>query len=220
MIYEYEKPYYEQNMPGDENRVLLRGWVNEPIHIDHQTENGAVYATKLRVERISGVVDLIPLYIKESKLVFLNVRPKVGDFMEVEGCFHSKHVYSEQNKRILKNYVFVAKIAFSSLTLPCLNEIHLTGIVLRCGKARSTVGGRHLVDFLLKVQRKTHRFSKIPCIIWGEHRAAIMAEAGEGAKLELVGRIQSRDYPKIEDGVENIRTVYEVSVTDFEIKDV
>lgn len=216
---EYEKPYYEKNMPGDENRVLLRGWVDEPIHLDHQTENGAVYATKIRVERISGVVDLIPIFIKESKLVFLNVRPKVGDFMEIEGCFHSKHVYSSDNKRTLKNYVYVGKISFSSSALPCLNEIHLTGEVFRCGKARVTTGGRHLVDFLLKVRRKTHRFSKIPCIIWGEHRSVKMAEAGEGAKLKLVGRIQSREYLKIENGVETFRTVYEVSVTDFEIKE-
>ena len=46
-----------------------------------------------------------------------------------------------------------------------------------------------------------------------------MAEAGEGAKLKLVGRIQSREYLKIENGVETFRTVYEVSVTDFEIKE-
>lgn len=215
-----QKDLYDYDLEGDKNQVLLRGWLDTPIRFDHQTENIAIYTAKLRVERKPGVVDIIPLYIKENKLAILNVRPRIGDYMEISGRFYSQDIYSKDMKRTLETYVYVRKIRFCDSRIPSTNEIHLTGEILKCRKPRKTRSGDNLIDFLLKVRKKTHRFSKIPCIVWGTYNSFQIEGAGVGAKLELDGRIQSREYIKNENGVETSRTVYEVSVTDFEIKDV
>lgn len=215
-----QKDLYDYDLEGDKNQVLLRGWLDTPIRFDHQTENIAIYTAKLRVERKPGVVDIIPLYIKENKLAILNVRPRIGDYMEISGRFYSQDIYSKDMKRTLETYVYVRKIRFCDSRIPSANEIHLTGEILKCRKTRKTRSGDNLIDFLLKVRKKTHRFSKIPCIVWGTYNSFQIEGAGVGAKLELDGRIQSREYIKNENGVETSRTVYEVSVTNFEIKDV
>ena len=214
------KEFYDYQLEGDKNLVLLRGWIEAPIKFDHQTENIAIYTTKLRIERKPGVVDIIPLSIKENKLALLNVRPRIGDYMEISGRFYSQDVYSLDKKRTLETYVYVRKIRFCDSRIPSTNEIHLTGEILKCRKPRKTKSGDSLIDFVLKVRRKNHRFSKLPCIVWGTYNSFQIEGAGVGVRLELDGRIQSREYRKNENGVEISRTVYEVSVTDFEIKDV
>ena len=214
------KEFYDYQLEGDKNLVLLRGWIEAPIKFDHQTENIAIYTTKLRIERKPGVVDIVPLYIKENKLALLNVRPIIGDYMEISGRFYSQDIYSLDKKRTLETYVYVRKISFCDSRIPSTNEIHLTGEILKCRKPRKTKSGDSLIDFVLRVRRKNHRFSKLPCIVWGTYNSFQIEGAGVGARLELDGRIQSREYRKNENGVEISRTVYEVSVTDFEIKDV
>lgn len=215
-----QKQFLDANLDGDTNRVLLRGWIDAPVRFDHQMEYAAIYTTILRIERKPGVVDKVPLYIEENKLAILNVRPSVGDYMEITGRFYSKDVYFENEKRRMETYVYVSKIRFCDSRTPSTNEIHLTGEILRCGKIRKTKKGDTLIDFVLKVRRKNHRISKIPCFVWGDYNSFQIEGAGVGAKLELDGRIQSREYIKNENGVKVSRTVYEVFVTDFEIKDV
>lgn len=204
---------------GDTNRVILRGWLNEPVRFDHRMEYADIYTTVIRIERKPGVVDYVPLYIKENILAILNARPRIGDYMEIHGRFYSQDIYFENEKRRMENYVYVNKILFCDSRVPSTNEIHLTGEILKCRKPRKTKKDDTLIDFLLKVRRKNHRISKIPCIVWGDYNSFRIEEAGVGTKLELDGRIQSRKYIKNENGVKISRTVYEVCVTDFEIKD-
>ena len=210
----------EQNkeISGDTNRILLRGWLDAPVKLDHITEGSAIYSTKLRIERKPGVVDIIPIYMKESKLSFLKVRPEEGDYMEIQGYIHSKDIYGKDSKRKLQHYVYVDKMAFSSCMLPCANEVHLTGLIYRTKIARTMKNGDCLAGFLLKVRRKSHKYSRIPCTVWGSYKASQIEDAKVGSKLELFGRLQSREYVKIENGQTLLKTVYEVSVTDFEIK--
>ena len=63
-------------------------------------------------------------------------------------------------------------------------------------------------------------FSKsdyIPCIAWG--RNAIKAtNLGIGTKIRIEGRFQSRQYvKKYENGSEEVKVAYEVSIAGFEI---
>ena len=133
-----QKFLYDDNQEGDKNHVLLRGWIDSPVKFDHQTENVAIYSTILRIERKPGVVDFVPLHIKENKLAILNVRPRIGDYMEVNGRFYSQDIYSENEKRRMENYVYVNKICFCDSRIPSTNEIHLTGEILKCRKPRKT----------------------------------------------------------------------------------
>ena len=210
----------KNNFEGDTNRVLLRGWLDTPVRLNHQTEGAAIYSTKIRVERKPGVVDIIPIYMKEDKLVFLNVRPKKGDYMEVEGYIHSKDIYNQDGIRKIEHYVYTDKFAFSTTELPSINEVHLEGQIYRTRAARTTKNSDKVAGFLIKVRRKSHKYSRIPCTVWGIYKATQIEAAKVGAKIELFGRLQSREFTKFENGLKVSKTVYEVSVTDFEIKSV
>lgn len=213
-----EKQNYCDNSQGDQNHVLLRGWLEAPIRKDHENEEAAIYTTQIRVERIPGVVDVIPVFFKENKLVFLGMQPHVGDYMEMEGYFHSKDVYFESGKRRMENYVYVDKLSFSTEALPSVNEVYLVGEIFKCRKPRVARNGQHLIDFLIKVRRKTGKTSRVPCVVWGAYKVVKIENAGIGAKIELSGRIESREYIKIQDGEKTSRTLYEISVSAFKLK--
>lgn len=209
------------NFEGDINHVTLRGWIDAPIRVNHQTEGSVIYSTKIRIERKAGIVDIIPLHIKDSKLVFLGMRPKVGDYMEIHGYFHSKDIYAKDEKKKMETYVYVDKMCFVNTMLPSMNEVHLTGKLYRTRVARTTQNSDRVIGFLLKVKRnRTHKYSRIPCTVWGTYKVSQIEMAIVGAEIELKGRLQSHEYIKNENGVEISKTVYEISVTDFEIKDV
>lgn len=212
------KTFLYDKQEGDRNEVLLRGWIDEPVKLDHQNESAAIYITRIRIERKPGVEDRIPIYIKENKLVFLGARPRVGDFMEIQGYFHSKDVYFDDQKRRMETFVYADKISFSTTDLPSVNEVHLSGVILKCRQHRVARNGQHLIDFLIKVRRKSHKFSRIPCIVWGAYKVVKIEDAGVGAQIELSGRIESREYIKCGDDKETSRMLYEISVKDFKIK--
>ena len=83
---------------------------------------------------------------------------------------------------------------------------------------RRTPLGREICDVMLAVPRPYRRTDYIPCILWGKN-AQEAADALPGAKLRVTGRLQSRDYVKVVDGVSQTRTAYELSVTQAEFPD-
>ncbi len=65
---------------------------------------------------------------------------------------------------------------------------------------------------LLAVNRAYSKSDYIPCIAWGKN-ARLIKNASVGQKLEVGGRIQSRQYTKrLDDGSAEIRTAYEFSI--------
>ena len=66
---------------------------------------------------------------------------------------------------------------------------------------------------MLAVPRPYRRTDYIPCILWGRS-AQQTADVPPGTALHLTGRLQSRAYVKVLDGVSQTRTAYELSVTE------
>lgn len=81
---------------------------------------------------------------------------------------------------------------------------------------RKTPLGREIADLLLAVNRPYGKSDYIPCICWGRNaRYASGFEVGE--HVQILGRIQSRDYvKKISETETQTRTAYEVSVSKLE----
>ena len=81
---------------------------------------------------------------------------------------------------------------------------------------RKTPLGREIADLLLAVNRPYGKSDYIPCICWGRNaRYASGFEVGE--HVQLLGRIQSREYVKrISDTETEKRVAYEVSVSKLE----
>ena len=68
---------------------------------------------------------------------------------------------------------------------------------------------------MLAVNRRYGRADYLPCIVWGSlaQRCASLS-VGDGVRLE--GRLQSRQYIKVENGQNLTRTAFEVSVMKLE----
>ena len=71
--------------------------------------------------------------------------------------------------------------------------------------------GRCICDMMLAVNRRYGRADYLPCIAWGQI-AMLTGDMSIGETLSIEGRVQSRIYTKIIDGVAMERTAYEVSI--------
>ena len=96
------------------------------------------------------------------------------------------------------------------------NQIFLDGYICKEPIYRKTPLGREIADLLLAVNRPYGKSDYIPCICWGRNaRYASGFEVGE--HVQLLGRIQSREYVKrISDTETEKRVAYEVSVSKLE----
>ena len=103
-------------------------------------------------------------------------------------------------------------------TLKDVNEIHLKGTICKTPLVRKTPGGRVITDICLAVNRDNSKKSDyIPCIGWNKG-AKLLGELKVGDKLDIEGRIQSRDYIKrTEDGQQIEKRAYEVSIKKFNV---
>ena len=92
------------------------------------------------------------------------------------------------------------------------NSAELIGYICKPPIYRTTPFNREICDVLLAVNRAYSKSDYIPCIAWGKN-ARLIKNAPVGQKLEVSGRIQSRQYTKrMDDGSAEIRTAYEFSI--------
>ena len=100
-----------------------------------------------------------------------------------------------------------------------VNQIFLDGYICKLPVYRKTPLGREIADLLLAVNRPYGKSDYIPCICWGRNaRFASSFEVGE--HVQVIGRIQSREYIKrLSETETQKRTAYEVSVSKLECPD-
>ena len=97
------------------------------------------------------------------------------------------------------------------------NIIELKGFLCKLPVFRTTPFKREITDILLAVNRAYNKSDYIPCIAWGRN-ARFVKNLEVGTKLDIVGRIQSREYQKklSEDEILN-KTAYEISISKVNI---
>lgn len=191
------------------NIALLAGrMLCEPV-LSHQVENENFFEFKLEVERLSKIKDIIPVTISER--VLSNKALQKGQFVRVCGEYRSYNKLSgEKSKLVL--HLFAKEIEVLQQEEEFENEVKLTGFICKTPVYRKTPFNREICDILLAVNRTNyHKSDYVPCILWGRN-ARFIAEQKIGCKVEIVGRIQSREYVKaFEDGTSETKTAYEVS---------
>ena len=97
--------------------------------------------------------------------------------------------------------------------------IFLYGYICKEPVYRTTPLGREIADVLLAVNRAYGKSDYIPCICWGRN-ARYAGNLSVGSRIQLWGRIQSREYQK-RVGENNVvsRVAYEISVNKMEYID-
>lgn len=197
----------------ENNIVKLVGEVVENFKFSHEVFGEGFYEATIGIKRNSEYIDFIPFMVSE-RLIDVSADWK-GQWVSIVGDFRSFNIHTN-SKNTLKLYVFVRDIECVDCYMPFKNEILLRGYICKEPTYRKTLQGREIADVLVAVNRGYGKSDYIPCICWGRN-ARFAGEMKVGTYLELEGRIQSREYlKKYEDGTEELRTAYEVSVSRVE----
>ena len=193
----------------ENNKVYLQGTVvSEPIY-SHEVLNEGFYTLNLAIPRLSGQSDIIPVTISERLLKSAEIEE--GKIIALKGQFRSYNKIDE-NKSKLVLTVFVRELCEVDENLNP-NIIEIYGDICQSPIYRTTPFNREITDVLMAVNRSYNKSDYIPCITWGRN-ARFVGELPVGTKLEMVGRIQSREYVKKQEGLEPINKVaYEISVS-------
>ena len=199
------------------NTVTLIGEIVSGFTYSHEVFGEGFYTVDLSVKRLSEQVDIIPLTISE-RLIDKN-EISMGDTIEVIGQFRSYNQSGPERKRLILS-VFVREVNFLEeefTDYTKTNLIILNGFLCKPPVYRKTPLGREIADLLLAVNRSYAKSDYIPCITWGRN-AKYASGLFVGTRLEIYGRIQSREYiKKLSDTKEIKRTAYEVSVSKMEV---
>ena len=199
----------------ENNQVTIMGKVATEFSFSHEVFGEGFYMVEVEVKRLSNSEDRIPLMISE-RLIDVT-QDYTGEYIMVHGQFLSYNRHEEQKNRLVLS-VFVREISFMEEEPDGTktNSIWLDGYICKEPIYRKTPLGREIADLLLAVNRPYGKSDYIPCICWGRNaRYASGFEVGE--HVQLLGRIQSREYVKrISDTETEKRVAYEVSVSKLE----
>ena len=188
------------------NAVELRGIAEgEPV-LSHENHGQRFYRFPLSVRRLSGQADVLQVIATGEQLSHL--LPLTGRRLEIQGQLRSFNNKSGQGSRLVIS-------AFTRLLVETAGEdvniIELKGAICKPPVLRRTPLGRCICDMMLAVNRRYGRADYLPCIAWGQV-AMVTGQLPVGSTLALEGRVQSRVYTKVLDGVPQERTAYEVSI--------
>ena len=188
----------------ENNRVCIIGEVVSEFTFSHEVFGEGFYIANVSVNRLSDMVDIIPLMISERLI-------DVRSYNRHEGV---------KNKLVLS--IFVRELRFiEDEDIPeeqsKSNQIFLDGYVCKPPIYRKTPLGREIADILVAVNRPYGKSDYIPCIAWGRN-ARFAGGLEVGSHLQICGRVQSREYTKKvdEESVEK-RVAYEVSVSKIDL---
>ena len=191
------------------NSIQLRGHVCQPLQFGHELFGEQFFVTTLRVPRLSGAEDFLPITLSERLLIDEPIA--AGSILCLDGQLRSYNKVVEGSGRLLIT-------AFAQRLLPeedeeNPNRVQLTGALCKAPSYRTTPFGREIADLMLAVNRSYGKSDYIPCITWGR-TARYAANLKIGDKVQLVGRFQSRNYQKqLPDGTILNKVAYEVSVS-------
>lgn len=199
----------------ENNKVTLSGENVSNFEFIHEAYGEGFYTAMLASERLSGAKDIIPIMVSDR---LIDAKEDwAGRFVRVSGQFRSYNKHeSEKNRLVLSVFVREFEEIEFEHEEPGSghdeNHISIDGYICKPPIYRKTPLGREIADILLAVNRPYGKSDYIPCIAWG--RNAIFASRIEvGTRLQIEGRIQSREYQKrINDDEYETRTAYEVSV--------
>ena len=192
----------------DNNVATICGVVEDEPKYSHEMYGEGFYESRLIVSRLSEQVDVIPFTVSERLLT--DGRIAKGATVTLTGQLRSYNKMIDGKSKLLLT-LFVRDILDTdeSRNPNCIDVI---GYICKPPIYRTTPFKREICDVLLAVNRAYNKSDYLPCIAWGRN-ARFIKDAPVGAKVHVNGRIQSREYNKmLEDGTEEVRVAYEVSI--------
>lgn len=203
-------------MANENNRVQLSGIITDELILSHRVYGEGFYKTVLKVPRLSGVSDYLPLTVSERLLS--SCPAVIGGEYFITGQFRSYNNYSDVGSK-LKLTVFAKSFCpIEECEAPEANEIFLDGYLCKEPVFRSTPFGREIADMLIAVNRSYGKSDYIPVIAWSRN-ARFCSSLSIGTHIRIYGRIQSREYQKKTENEILTKTAYEISASKLELPD-
>ncbi len=192
------------------NTIHLKGQICQNLQFGHELFGEQFYVTTLRVPRLSGAEDFLPITLSERLLMDEPITN--GSTICLDGQLRSYNKVIEGSGRLLIT-AFAQKLLDYDTDEENPNKVQLTGALCKPPSYRTTPFGREIADLMLAVNRSYGKSDYIPCITWGR-TARYASNLKTGDKVQLVGRFQSRAYQKqLPDGTTLNKIAYEVSVS-------
>jgi len=190
------------------NRVMLTGTVKGDPAPSADLMGEAHSVIVLGVNRLSSQQDMIPVTIPDELIKEHNI--KDGTELTIKGQYRSYNKLINGRSKLM--LTVVAKEVMDKAPIDNPNIVELSGYICKAPVYRTTPFNREIADVLLAVNRVFAKSDYIPTIAWGRN-ARMVQEMAVGEKLNLSGRIQSREYTKrLENGTTETRQAYEVSI--------
>lgn len=188
------------------NTVEVIGLLQNGLYLSHEKMGEKFYAGTLKVKRLSGAEDLLPVTIPGR--LYEQAQAIENGPIQITGQLRTYNKVIGNKGRLFIN-IHAQSIAAAQAST--LNEVQLTGTLCKQPVYRVTPFGREICDMMLAVNRGYGKSDYIPVITWGGN-AKRASTLRTGDRITLSGRIQSRDYEKkLATGDSITRTAYEVS---------
>ena len=191
------------------NKVFVFGEIVSDAAFSHEVYGEGFYEFFVRVMRLSGQADILPITISE-RLIQDGMLAKGKNICAV-GQFRSYNKLENGKSRLMLT-VFVREL-LAELPDKNPNTILLSGYICKPPVYRTTPFNREIADVLVAVNRAYNKSDYIPCIAWGRN-ARFVKNLTVGDRIAISGRIQSREYQKkLSETDIRTMTAYEVSVS-------
>lgn len=191
----------------ENNKMYFSGEIVSEPTLTHARYGEGFYEFDVRVPRLSGTDDILPVTISEKLLYGKEIGK--GTKINAVGQFRSYNKIEDERSRLVLT-AFVQEL-LEETDNP--NTITLNGYVCKPPIYRMTPLNREIADILIAVNRAHNKSDYIPCVAWGRNaRFASMLSVGD--RVAVSGRVQSRQYEKkvSETNIQK-RTAYEVSIS-------
>lgn len=194
------------------NIVKIAGTIAGGFIFSHDMFGEKFFEVLVDVERTSGYIDRIVVCVSER---LADVEEDLtGEKVIVSGQFRSHNKRDGERTHLMLS-VFAKEWELAE-KLRDESDIWIDGFICKPTSYRTTPLGREITDMLLAVNRPYGKSDYIPCIVWGRN-AKFTSTLPVGTHVKVSGRIQSRDYVKLVNGIEEAKTAYEVSIAKLEV---
>ena len=198
------------DVKDDTNVVYLRGELDENMEFSHEIFVEKFFNAKIKINRLSESYDILPLTVSERLLQDIDI--KSNNKVNVIGQLRSYNKNIDNRNRLVLT-VFVREIKQVEDENKDPNSIFLDGYICKEPIYRKTPLGREITDLLVAINRPYNKSDYIPSIVWGRN-AKFAKTLKVGDRIQMWGRVQSREYEKkVENGEAIKKVAYEVSIS-------
>lgn len=191
------------------NQINLRGKITN-ITSSHEIQGVEFNRATLVVPSKNGKDDLVDIRFKRFSNPY-----KDGDEVSLRGNLRSYSTSLPSGKTKVDLYVFTY---FDAATTEDINKGCIEGRICKIEELRNSTKGSKNLHFILANNMIVSNGSKklnsyIPCIAWND-LAEKLSDCTVNTKLRLTGRLHSRTYTKVIEGISKEHLVHEFVIED------